>query len=125
MADLLDQIWELDKEDSYATLTIVPIKEGDVRCWELRERIQISPYPNPFGYGGQRGMGRTRDEAEIEQEINRFYGYLHEWKKHGLEKIEVVREPEMTRAEHINKIRQEHEASYPTITSGKLQLQLM
>lgn len=125
MADLLDQLWELDKEDSFAILTIVPIKEGDDRYWELMERIQIRPYPNPFGYGGQWGMGRTNDEADIEQEINRFYGYLHRWQKHGLERIEVVRKPEMTWAEHINKIRQEHEASYPTKTSEKLQLQLM
>ncbi len=124
MPDLLDQLWELDKEDSFARLTIVPIKEGDDRYWELTERIQISPYPNPFGYGGQWGMGRTHNEADIEQEINRFYGFLQRWQKHGLEKIEVVRMPEMTWAEYVNEIRQEHEASHPT-TSGKLQLQLM
>jgi len=124
MTDLLDQLWELDKEDSFATLTIVPIKEGDDRYWEVMERIQIRPYPNPFGYGGQWGIGAARNEAEIEQEINHFYSYLQRWKEHGLGKIEVVCLPEMTRAQYQNKIRQEFEASHPT-TSGKLQLQLM
>jgi hypothetical protein len=38
MQSLLDQLWELDKEQSYARLPITPIREGDKRYYQWQER---------------------------------------------------------------------------------------
>ncbi|MCL0057750.1 hypothetical protein M1N05_01590 [Dehalococcoidales bacterium] len=107
MPSLLDQLWELDKEESYAHLTITPIREGDKRYYQWDEAIQIRPYPNPFGYGGQWGMGAAQSEDEVQRLIKGFRHYLKKWQERGLEKIEVIRKPEMTLPEYKNERRRE------------------
>jgi len=126
MHNLLDQLWELDKEESYARLTITPIREGNERCYLWQEEIQIRPYPNPFGYGGQWGTGTAYSEAEIEQLAEGFRRYLRKWQERGLERIEVIRKPETTETEYKNERRQEWLERHPEAANatGKLSSQL-
>ncbi len=106
MPSLLDQLWELDKEQSYARLTITPIREGDKRYYQWREEVQISPYPNPFGFGGMWGTGPAWSEDEMQRLIEWFQHFLSKWQERGL-KLEIVRKPEMTIPEYDNERRKE------------------
>lgn len=106
MQSLLDQLWELDKEQSYARLTITPIREGDKRYYQWEDRVQIKPYPNPFGFGGMWGTGPAWSEDEVQRKIEGFRHFLREWEERGL-KIEIVCKPEMTITEHDNERRKE------------------
>jgi len=102
---LLDQLWELDKEESYARVTITPIKPikpGEKVKYHWDEAIQIRPYPNPFSYGGQWGSGVASTREEVERHIISFKEYIMDWQKHGLEKVEIRWQPEMTEAERRN-----------------------
>jgi len=67
MHNLLDQLWEPDKANSYARLTITLIKGANKGYYQWHEEVQIRPYPNPSGYGGQWGSGTAYSEAEIER----------------------------------------------------------
>jgi len=96
--ELEKESWRLDPEKSFARLTITPVKEGDNTYYDIDEVIEIRPYPNPFGFGGMYGMGVVRSEAEVEGRIKWFKGYLKEWQKRGFTKIEIIRQPQVTRA---------------------------
>jgi len=98
--NLIDQLWELDKEESHACMTITPIKEGDKRYYHIREEIVIHPYPNPFGYGGEWGNGFAETEVEVLGRISFFRNQLKVWQTRGLERIEVKRMSEVARSEH-------------------------
>ncbi|GEM_PF-4954567 len=129
MHNLLDQLWELDKENSYARLTITPIREASKGYYQWHEEVQIRPYPNPFGYGGQWGSGTAYSEAEIERLAKRFRRYLWEWQERGLERIEIIRKPEMTLTEYNNERRREwlerHHETASAVAKLSTQLSLM
>ncbi len=126
MPSLFDQLWELDKEESYARLTITPIREGDERYYQWDEAIQIRPYPNPFGYGGQWGMGDAQSEDEVQRLTEVFRHYAKEWQERGLEKVEVIRIPEMTQVEYKNERRRYWLEHHPNDgKSASIQLSLM
>jgi len=113
MPSLFDQLWEMDKGESYARLTITPIREGDKRYYQWDEVIQIRPYPNPFGYGGQWGMGAVQGEDEVQGLIKQFWRCVKKWQERGLQKIEVIRKPEMTRVEYNNERRRQWLERHP------------
>jgi hypothetical protein len=125
MQSLLDQLWELDKEQSYARLTITPVREGDKRYYQWQEEIQIRPYPNPFGFGGMWGTGPAHSEDEVQRLITGFRHYLREWQGRGLEKVEVVRKPEMTMPEYENERRREWLERHANDGKTSAQLSLM
>ena len=101
------EAWRMDRERSYARLRITPIIEGGRKHYQLDETVKISPYPNPLGFGGLWGMGYADDRAEVDRRINRFLLDIEKWKAQGLERIEVIEEPEMTRVAYTNKRRGE------------------
>ena len=94
---------EVNKEQSYARLTITPIKSGDREYYRFDEEVHIRPYPNAYGYGGQWGVGRIESEEELEKLIASFKHYLREWQERGLENIEIIHKPKMTVVEYKNK----------------------
>lgn len=113
-ASLIDKIkelekesWRLDLEKSLARLTITPVKEGDNTYYDIDEVIEIRPYPNPFGFGGMWGMGVVRSKAEVERRIKWFKGFIKPWQERGLNKVEIIRRPQVTRAELKNLNRKE------------------
>ena len=95
----------VDKEQSYARLTITPIMNGDREYYRFDEEVQIRPYPNAWGYGGQWGMGNLESKKEVKRQIALFKRFLKEWQERGLEKIEVIRKPQMTVTEYKNEQR--------------------
>ncbi len=107
MQNLLDQLWELDKENSFARCTITPIREGDKRYYEWEQEMWIKPYPNPFGYGGFWAQGVAKTTEEVDRLISYFKSETERWQKHGLCKIDIIRQPEMTRGEYEIQKRQE------------------
>jgi hypothetical protein len=103
MQKTLDQCQaEVDKEQSYARLTITPIKEKDREYYRYIEEVEIRPYPNAWGYGGQWGIGSLESKKEVKRQIALFKRSLKEWQERGLEKIEVIRKPQMTVTEYKN-----------------------
>jgi len=108
---------EVDKEQSYARLTITPIKEKDREYYRYIEEVEIRPYPNAYGYGGQWGIGSFESKKEIKKQIALFKRSLKEWQERGLEKIEIIRKPQMTVTEYKNEQRKEK--------AGLTQLMLM
>ena len=105
MRNLLDQLWELDKEKSFARCTIIPVKEnGKVKfMWE--QEMWIKPYPNPFSYGGFWAQGVAKTTEELDRIISHFKSEAEKWKKHGLCKIDLTHHPEMTLTEYKNELR--------------------
>jgi len=96
--ELEKESWRLDPEKSFARLTITPVKEGDNTYYDIDEVIEIRPYPNPFGFGGMYGMGVTKSKAEVERRIKYFKGWTKEWEERGLNKVEIIRRPQVTKA---------------------------
>lgn len=105
--DLLDQLWEMDKEKSFARLTISPIKEGDKSYYLFEQELWIKPYPNPFSYGGFWGQGTAKTTEELNRIVSYFKEEVAEWQGRGLTKIEIIHHPEMTRVAHRNQKRAE------------------
>lgn len=99
---LLECRAEVDKKQSYARLTITPIKEKDREYYQYYEEVEIKPYPNVWGFGGLWGMGSLDSEKEVKRQIASFKRFLKEWQERGLEKIEVIRKPQMTVTECKN-----------------------
>ena len=99
---LLECRAEVDKEQSYARLTITPIKEKDRGYYQYSEEVEIKPYPNVWGFGGLWGMGNLDSEKEVKRQIALFKRFLKEWQERGLEKIEVIHKPQMTVTEYRN-----------------------
>lgn len=104
MQSLLDQLWELDTENSFARMTITPIKEGGKLKYLWEEEMWIKPYPNPFGYGGFWAQGVAKTTEEVDRLISYFKSETERW---GLCKIDIIRQPEMTRVKYSNQKRQE------------------
>lgn len=100
MQSLLDQLWEMDKEESYARLTITPIATKNGKVYQWQEEIQIRPYPNPMSYGGQWGSGFAKDKQELDRLTLGFKAQLERLKAQGLEKIEIKWRPEVSQAEY-------------------------
>lgn len=98
MPDLLDQLWELDKENSFTRITVTPIRNGDEVYYRYDSECQIRPYPNPFSFGGFWGSGFAKTEEEVNQRIETNRDYLAEWLKRGLS-FEVIRKPMVTLTE--------------------------
>ena len=73
--------FKLDTEKSFALLVITPIHavsdDGETDYIDVKETIEIKPYPNPYGFGGMWGSGsRSRGnhqsrEAEAEAQGKR------------------------------------------------------
>jgi len=106
------EAWRMDRERSYAQLRITPIIEGDRRYYQLDETVEVKPYPNPLGFGGLWAHGVAGDRAEVDRRINLFLLEVEKWKVNGLERIEVIEEPELTRVKYSNKRRGEIEQEY-------------
>jgi len=95
------EAWRPDPELSRARLTINPIKEPDGLIFYFQSACDIKPYPNPYGHGGWYGGGAVKTEAELEKVISDFRRSVEMWEKLGV-KVEVIRNPEMTRTESAN-----------------------
>lgn len=106
------EAWRMDRERSYAQFRITPIIERGRKRYQLDKTVEIRPYPNPLGFGGLWGMGYADDRAEVDRRINLFLLEVEKWKARGLERIEVIEEPEMTRVEYSNKRRGEMVQEY-------------
>ena len=113
---LLDQLWEMDKEKSFALLTTTPIKEGDRSYYLVEGELSIRPYPNPFSYGGFWSQGTAKTTEELDRIIASFRSEVAEWQERGLAKIEIIRKPEMTIVEHKNERRREWLKRHPDDT---------
>ena len=100
MQNLLDRLWELDKEESFARLTITPVREGDKRYYQCNEEIVIRPYPNPMMWGGMWGGRVAHTREEIKAVIKDFNWWVARAKELGLEKVEIIEMPEVTRTEY-------------------------
>ena len=100
MPDLFDRVWEMDKEQSYARLTITPIITPEGKVYHYNEEIQVRPYPNPKMFGGMWGSGGAKDKKELERVIRGFNQMVERLKAEGLEKVEIEEMPEVTRAEY-------------------------
>lgn len=96
------EAWRMDREQSYAQLRITPIIEGDRRYYLLDKTVEVRPYPNPIGFGGLWAHGVADDRAEVDRRINLFWLEVEKWKAKGLERIEVIEEPEETRVKYTN-----------------------
>ena len=107
MRSLLDQLWELDKEESFARMTITLVKEAGELKYLWEQEMWIKPYPNPFGCGGFWAQGVAKTGEEVDRLIAYFKSETEEWQKHGLCKIDIIRQPQMTRVEYKNQKRQE------------------
>ena len=92
----IDVGWELDKKNSIAKLEIIPERRGDELLFRYHSAIEIKPYPNPFGYGGEWSSGAVKTEGEVQKLIADFHRKVTAWKKRGI-KIEVLRRPETRR----------------------------
>ena len=104
MQSLFDQLWELDKENSFARCTIIPVREGDKRYYKWEQEMWIKPYPNPFGYGGF----WAQEVAKTTEEVDRLLAYFKsETAKWQIVKIDIIRKPEMTAVEYKNDRRAE------------------
>jgi len=107
MQNLLDQLWELDKEKSFARFTIMPVREEDKKYYNFEQELWIKPYPNPFSYGGFWAFGVAETTEELARRITFFKSETERWQKHGLCKIDIIRKPEMSRVEYQNDRRAE------------------
>ena len=107
MEDLFSRVWELDREKSYARLTIIPIVSGEDKYYQCNEEIVIKPYPNPKNFGGMWGGNVAHSQEEVEAVIRDFNKWVALVKPWGLEKIEIIHKPEMTIAEYKNERRGE------------------
>ena len=107
MQNLLDQLWELDKENSFARCTIIPVRKGNKRYYKCEQEMWIKPYPNPFSYGGFWAQGVARTTEDVDRLITYFKSETEKWQKHGLCKIDIIRKPEMTEVEYVNDRRAE------------------
>jgi len=107
----------MDKEKSFARLTITPIKEGDKSYYLWEQELWIKPYPNPFSYGGFWGQGVAKTTEELNTIVNYFKSEVAEWQERGLIKIEIIHQPEMTKVAYKNQIRAEE--SQKDIEAGK------
>ena len=107
MQNLLDQLWELDKENSFARCTITPVKEGSETKLLWEQELWIKPYPNPFSYGGFWAQGVAKTTEEVDRLLAYFKSETKKWQKHGLVKIDIIRKPEMTIVEYQNDRRAE------------------
>jgi len=99
--EVIKLAWRPDVEKSIARLVITPIKRGEEIIFKYEERVEIHPYPNPYGSGGLWGMGGKQTEAEVEQLIEHFKSWTEDWQRLGV-KLEVIRNPELTDVEYIN-----------------------
>jgi hypothetical protein len=91
--------WKMDKEKSFARLTITPVRKSDSLTYKYTTEVKINPYPNPFSWGGFWGMGAANTKEELDQAITRFKAEGERLKANGMEKIEVITEPESVKAE--------------------------
>ena len=107
MQNLFDQLWELDKENSFARFTITPVKEGSETKLLCEQELWIKPYPNPFSYGGFWAQGVAKTTEEVDRLLAYFKSETEKWQKHGLVKIDIIRKPEMTIVEYQNDRRAE------------------
>lgn len=95
------EAWRPDKELSIARLVISPIKTPDGVIFEYREACEVRPYPNPYGQGGFWGGGSVKTPEEVPELIARFKSSVERWQKLGV-KVEIIRNPEMSRDESYN-----------------------
>jgi len=105
MENLITLLWEMDKEKSFACLTITPVR-APTRCYyEGREEIVVQPYPNPISYGGM--WGQSYPES-LEKAITDFNRWVEPLKAHGLENIEIKEMAEEFRDDpkHIEAVEQ-------------------
>lgn len=124
--ELFQKAWKPDLEQSHARLVITPVKRKDGVVFTYDEELQIRPYPNPFGCGGMYGgFGHYfTTEDEVEHHIEWFKDYCAEWVELGI-KLEIIRKPEMTMAEHINEREYDKIQENPEDASRPAQLHLI
>lgn len=103
--------WQMDSELSSATLTISPVEKADGSVvYHLHDAIEIHPYPNPLMFGGVWGSATVNSEIEAMEREQLFLETLSTWdiidhgslKEHGMTRISVVWEDQVTRVQHAN-----------------------
>ena len=57
-------------------------------------------------------MGGKQTEGEVDELIKDFKSWNEQWEKLGV-KLEVIRKPEMTAAEHINERERDYVEEHP------------
>lgn len=86
MENLITLLWEMDKDQSFACLTVTPVKTPTRCYYECREEIVVQPYPNPIGFGG---MWTQSYPERPEEAIAHFNKRVEPLKAHGLDRIEI------------------------------------
>jgi len=86
--------WRMDKEASFAKLTIEPVISAQHKFYRCDSSITVRPYPNPVTYGGMYGGSSAKDEGELEKVIASFNSEVDRLKKYGMERVEIERLPE-------------------------------
>jgi len=86
--------WRMDKEASYATLTIQPLITPQGKFYACSGSIKIEPYPNPVMYGGMYSHASAENEGELEKVIASFNSEVDRLKQYGMERVEIERLPE-------------------------------
>ena len=78
--------WRMDSQESYCLLEIQPVVTTAGKLFQLQSRIEIHPYPNPTGYGGQGGFSiiGVNSEAEVEAAIANFHAEVEPLKAKGI-----------------------------------------
>ncbi len=86
--------FHLDPESS-ARIKISPVRTADGRqWWDIRQELELKPYPNPYSYGGFFGMGKATTQEELDQVVKSFRDEVKEWHTKGLPEVIVEMEPE-------------------------------
>ncbi len=91
--------FKLDTEKSFGLLVITPIHfvsdDGEKDYFHVQTKIEISPYPNPYGFGGMWGNGTMEPEKE-KQAIDDFHRWIDPWVERGLTRVEIEHKPKET-----------------------------
>ena len=103
--------FKLDTEKSFALLVITPIHavsdDGETDYIDVKETIEIKPYPNPYGFGGMWGSGSHKPEEE-KKVISDFHRWVDSWVERGLTRMEIKHVPKETRHVPTEAQRQEY-----------------
>lgn len=86
----MSENWQMDSVESSAVMEVTPIRklDGTIK-FSIHTALKIRPYPNPLSYGGFYGFGEAANESELNKHKESFLKNMEQYKKLGLEKIEI------------------------------------
>ena len=120
--DLLDLLLVMDREKSFAQLTITPIVRGKEKYYQCTDEVKIEPYPNPLHFGGMWGSNIVRTKEELERIKKEFLGFVERYKRLGLERIEIKEMPEVSYEEYMEQWERSRKLACPEIRDGQATL---